>query len=87
MFVGGSSAIREEFLGRKAPASTLVEIRALAHPDRMIEIEAIAVIWALCQFSTAIPAYPGERRITSGPAGRQQWPSLVGLSGPSVFSS
>jgi enamine deaminase RidA (YjgF/YER057c/UK114 family) len=36
--------IREEFLGRKAPASTLVEVSALAHPDWMIEIEAIAVL-------------------------------------------
>jgi 2-iminobutanoate/2-iminopropanoate deaminase len=36
--------IREEFLGRKGPASTLVEISALAHPDWMIEIEAIAVL-------------------------------------------
>ena len=38
------SAIREEFFGKKGPASTLVEISALAHPDWMIEIEAIAVI-------------------------------------------
>lgn len=37
-------AIREEFFGTKGPASTLVEISALAHPDWMIEIEAIAVI-------------------------------------------
>jgi len=36
--------IREEFLGKKGPASTLVEIQSLAHPDWMIEIEAIAVI-------------------------------------------
>jgi enamine deaminase RidA (YjgF/YER057c/UK114 family) len=36
--------IREEFFGRKGPASTLVEVTALAHPDWMIEIEAIAVI-------------------------------------------
>ena len=36
--------IREEYLGKKGPASTLVEIGALAHPDWMIEIEAIAVI-------------------------------------------
>jgi enamine deaminase RidA (YjgF/YER057c/UK114 family) len=36
--------IREEFFGRKGPASTLVEISALAHPDWMIEIEAIAVL-------------------------------------------
>ena len=36
--------IREEFFGRKGPASKMVEIPALAHPDWMIEIEAIAVI-------------------------------------------
>jgi 2-iminobutanoate/2-iminopropanoate deaminase len=36
--------LREEYLGKKAPASTLVEISALAHPDWMIEIEAIAVL-------------------------------------------
>ena len=36
--------IREEFFGKKGCASTLVEISALAHPDWMIEIEAIAVI-------------------------------------------
>jgi 2-iminobutanoate/2-iminopropanoate deaminase len=36
--------LREEFLGRKGPASTLVEISQLAHPDWMIEIEAIAVL-------------------------------------------
>src|SRR6476469_75843 len=36
--------LREEFLGKKGPASTLVEISSLAHPDWMIEIEAIAVI-------------------------------------------
>jgi 2-iminobutanoate/2-iminopropanoate deaminase len=36
--------LREEYFGRKGPASTLVEVSALAHPDWMIEIEAIAVI-------------------------------------------
>jgi enamine deaminase RidA (YjgF/YER057c/UK114 family) len=36
--------LREEFLGKKGPTSTLVEISALAHPDWMIEIEAIAVL-------------------------------------------
>jgi 2-iminobutanoate/2-iminopropanoate deaminase len=36
--------VREEFFGRKAPATTLVEVSALAHPDWMIEVEAIAVI-------------------------------------------
>jgi 2-iminobutanoate/2-iminopropanoate deaminase len=36
--------VREEFFGKKGPASTLVEIPSLAHPDWMIEIEAIAVL-------------------------------------------
>ena len=36
--------LREEYFGKKGPASTLLEISALAHPDWMIEIEAIAVI-------------------------------------------
>ena len=36
--------IRAEYLGPKGPASTLVEVSSLAHPDWMIEIEAIAVI-------------------------------------------
>jgi enamine deaminase RidA (YjgF/YER057c/UK114 family) len=36
--------VREEFFGRKGPASTLVQVCALAHPDWLIEVEAIAVI-------------------------------------------
>jgi enamine deaminase RidA (YjgF/YER057c/UK114 family) len=36
--------IREEFFGKKGPASTLLEVSSLAHPDLMIEIEAIAVV-------------------------------------------
>ena len=36
--------IRNEFFGGKAPASTMVAISALAHPDFLIEIEAIAVL-------------------------------------------
>ncbi len=36
--------IREEYFGKKGPASTLVEISSLAHPDWMIEVEAIAVV-------------------------------------------
>ena len=35
--------IRQEFFS-KTPASTLVEVSALAHPDWLIEIEAIAVL-------------------------------------------
>ena len=38
------SAVREEFFGKKGPASTLVEVSALAFPDLMVEIEAIAVL-------------------------------------------
>jgi 2-iminobutanoate/2-iminopropanoate deaminase len=37
-------AIREEVFGVKGPASTMVEVSALAHPDYLIEVEAIAVI-------------------------------------------
>jgi enamine deaminase RidA (YjgF/YER057c/UK114 family) len=36
--------VREEFFGKKGPASTLVAIPALAHPDWMIEVEAIAIV-------------------------------------------
>jgi enamine deaminase RidA (YjgF/YER057c/UK114 family) len=36
--------VREEFFGKKMPASTLVEVSALAHPDWLIEVEAIAVV-------------------------------------------
>jgi enamine deaminase RidA (YjgF/YER057c/UK114 family) len=36
--------VREEFFGKKGPASTLVQVAALAHPDYLIEVEAIAVI-------------------------------------------
>jgi enamine deaminase RidA (YjgF/YER057c/UK114 family) len=36
--------IREEFFGARGPASTMIEVGALAHPDYMIEVEAIAVI-------------------------------------------
>ena len=36
--------VREEFFGKKGPASTLVQIPALAHPDWMIEVEAIAIV-------------------------------------------
>ena len=38
------AAVREEFFGKKGPASTLVEVSALAFPDLMVEIEAIAVL-------------------------------------------
>ncbi|HET9345905.1 MAG TPA: RidA family protein [Candidatus Limnocylindrales bacterium] len=38
--------IREEFFGPKLPASTLITTPALAHPDYLIEIEAIAFVEA-----------------------------------------
>jgi enamine deaminase RidA (YjgF/YER057c/UK114 family) len=38
------ASIREEFLGKKAPASTLVGVTALAQPGWLIEVEAIAII-------------------------------------------
>ena len=38
------ASIREEFFGKKGPASTLVGVTALAQPGWLIEIEAIAVI-------------------------------------------
>lgn len=36
--------VRAEFFGTKTPASTLVAVAALAHPDWLIEVEAIAVV-------------------------------------------
>ena len=36
--------VREEFFGKKIPAATLVQVSALAHPDWLIEVEAIAVL-------------------------------------------
>lgn len=35
---------RQEFFPGKTPASTLIAVPALAHPDWMIEIEAIAAL-------------------------------------------
>ena len=36
--------VRGEFFGAKGPASTMVEVKSLSHPDYLIEVEAIAVI-------------------------------------------
>ncbi len=36
--------IREEFFGPKGPASTMIEVPSLAHPDYMIEVEAVAIV-------------------------------------------
>jgi 2-iminobutanoate/2-iminopropanoate deaminase len=38
------ASIREEFFGKKGPASTLVGVTALAQPGWLIEVEAIAII-------------------------------------------
>jgi enamine deaminase RidA (YjgF/YER057c/UK114 family) len=36
--------VRDEFFGVRGPASTLVEISKLSHPDYLIEVEAIAIV-------------------------------------------
>jgi len=36
--------VREEFFGKKMPAHTLVAVAALAQPEFLIEIEAVAVL-------------------------------------------
>jgi 2-iminobutanoate/2-iminopropanoate deaminase len=36
--------VRDEFFGVRGPASTMVEVSSLSHPDYLIEVEAIAVI-------------------------------------------
>ena len=38
-----SAAIRSEYFGDHAPASTLVQIERLARPEFLVEIEAIAI--------------------------------------------
>ena len=37
-------AVRDEFFGTKGPASTMIEVSKLAHPDYLIEVEAVAVV-------------------------------------------
>ena len=36
--------VRDEYLGKPLPTSTTVQISALAHPDYMVEISAMAMI-------------------------------------------
>ena len=36
--------VREEYFAPDYPASTAAEVNALAHPDWLVEIEAIAVL-------------------------------------------
>jgi 2-iminobutanoate/2-iminopropanoate deaminase len=38
------AAVRADFFSGKLPASTMVGVTALAHPDYLIEVEAIAVL-------------------------------------------
>ena len=40
-------AVRARYFGETLPASTLVEVTALAHPDLMIEIEVVAAVAGL----------------------------------------
>jgi enamine deaminase RidA (YjgF/YER057c/UK114 family) len=40
----GCIDVREEFFGPGWPASTTVEVSRLAHPEMLIEVEAIAVV-------------------------------------------
>jgi 2-iminobutanoate/2-iminopropanoate deaminase len=37
-------AVRDEFFGVRGPASTMVQVASLSHPDYLIEVEAIAVV-------------------------------------------
>lgn len=41
---GAVAEVRTRYFQREFPASTLVEVKALAHPDLLVEIEAIAVV-------------------------------------------
>ena len=36
--------IRDEFFGPRGPASTMIQVAALAHPDYLIEINGVAVL-------------------------------------------
>jgi len=36
--------VRDEFFGQRGPASIMVEVSSLSHPDYLIEVEAIAVL-------------------------------------------
>ena len=41
---GQVARVRERYFGGSNPASTLVQVSALVHPDLLLEIEAIAVL-------------------------------------------
>ena len=36
--------VRDEVFGQKGPASTMVQVASLSHPDYLIEVEALAVV-------------------------------------------
>jgi enamine deaminase RidA (YjgF/YER057c/UK114 family) len=36
--------LAEGIFGQRGPASTMIQVAALAHPDYLIEIEAIAIV-------------------------------------------
>jgi reactive intermediate/imine deaminase len=38
------NTVRRRYFGDARPASTLVEVSALAHPDALVEIEAVALL-------------------------------------------
>jgi 2-iminobutanoate/2-iminopropanoate deaminase len=41
---GAINIVRQRCFGSARPASTLVEVSALAHPDALVEIEAVALL-------------------------------------------
>jgi enamine deaminase RidA (YjgF/YER057c/UK114 family) len=38
------NTVRRRYFGEARPASTLVEVSALAHPGALVEIDAVAVV-------------------------------------------
>ncbi len=42
--VPGLFAIRADYIGEKTPATTLLGVQALARPEYLLEIEAIAIV-------------------------------------------
>jgi enamine deaminase RidA (YjgF/YER057c/UK114 family) len=36
--------VRDEFFGQRGPASTMIEVSSLSHPDYLIEVEAVAIL-------------------------------------------
>ena len=42
VYIEAINTVRRRYFGDARPASTLVEVNALAHPDALVEIEAVA---------------------------------------------